>query len=537
MQQLQLELRLPSDSGALASFLASRSQIHSDAVVRQSATLYDTFDWRLYQAGSLLRVTPSRRGYTWSWCDLDGTVRQEIWETSPPGLLPSLQDPELRRTLAPIVSMRRLVPVVQLDYEVTPMRLVDGEEKTRVRLFLRHGSARPGQAMELHPPSDDDTPTDATPLATVLQLQGLRGYGKDLERLHEALVQHVGCQTSDLDEMRRALDAVASERVPGDYSSKPRLELDPAMPAAEAARSIHRVLLRTMLRNESGLRRDVDSEFLHDFRVSVRRTRSALSQIKKVFPDEPLAHFRREFSWLGSLTGPTRDLDVYLLKMDDYRKLLPASVSQDLDPLVDFLAAKQRREHKRLVAGLNSPRYRQLLDTWRPFLESPPKPPEGQAPNASRPIVGLASRRIWRLYKRVVQDGRRILRMASDPEAHAEALHDLRIECKKLRYSMEFFRTLYPAHEIDPLIRAFKKLQDNLGDFNDYEVQRLKMTELADEMMTRPSTQAATFLAMGRLVAFLDDAQEKERLSFEVRFLRFIEPHRQKTFETLFKSP
>lgn len=532
MQRLQLELRPPSDSNnSFASFLESRPQIQFDAALSQSVTLYDTYDWRLYQSGSLLRVTPSKRGSIWAWCDLDGTLRQEIWQASTPGLLTDLTDPGLRSSLAPIVSMRCLLPVVQLDYQVTPMRLVDSEEKTRVRLFLLRGSAQPGQTMELRTPSDD-----AVPIPAVLQLQGLRGYDKDLNRLIDRLANEAGCQTSDTDEMRRALGAVGSVRVPGDYSSKPRLELDPSMPAAKAARSIHRVLLNTMLRNESGLRRDVDSEFLHDFRVAVRRTRSALGQIKKVFPDEPLAHFRREFSWLGSLTGPTRDLDVYLLKMADYRKLLPTSVSKDLDPLVDFLTTKQRREHKRLVAGLDSPRYGLLIDAWRAFLESPPAIPENQAPNASQPIVRLASRRIWRLYRRVVQDGQTILRMASDPEAHANALHDLRIECKKLRYSMEFFRVLYPPREIDPLIRAFKKLQDNLGDFNDYEVQRLKMAELADEMMSRKSTKAATFLAMGRLVAFLDDAQENERLAFEVRFLRFIEPHRQKTFKALFKS-
>ena len=42
--------------------------------------------------------------------------------------------------------------------------------------------------------------------------------------------------------------------------------------------------LQTLRINEDGVRKDLDSEFLHDFRVAVRRTRSALSQIKGVFP-------------------------------------------------------------------------------------------------------------------------------------------------------------------------------------------------------------------------------------------------------------
>ena len=60
---------------------------------------------------------------------------------------------------------------------------------------------------------------------------------------------------------------------------------------------------------------DVDSEFLHDFRVAVRRTRSLQRQLEPVFPPEPLAHFRSEFRWLQQATGPVRDLDVHQLDL------------------------------------------------------------------------------------------------------------------------------------------------------------------------------------------------------------------------------
>ena len=96
-----------------------------------------------------------------------------------------------------------------------------------------------------------------------------------------------------------------------------------------------------------GLKRDIDTEFLHDFRVSVRRTRSCLGHIKRVFPPGEVEEFRKEFAWLGSLTGPTRDMDVYLLKMSDYRLTLPEPVQRDLRPLEEFLA--RLRKVKRLA--------------------------------------------------------------------------------------------------------------------------------------------------------------------------------------------
>ena len=88
-----------------------------------------------------------------------------------------------------------------------------------------------------------------------------------------------------------------------------------------------------MVAHEGGVRRGLDGEFLHDFRASVRRTRSLLTQLDRVFAPDAAARFRREFKWLGSLTGTVRDLDVYLLKMDEYRATLPAGSAEDLAPL------------------------------------------------------------------------------------------------------------------------------------------------------------------------------------------------------------
>lgn len=533
MANLTLDLHLPQELEAtLETFLRSKFSVLVEPETTSKETLYDTFDWRLYRARTLLRVTPSRRGFLWSWCSLDGQVQHETWEPAAPGLLTTLEDGALRRKLRPIISMRRLLPRVELSYRSQPFRIVDDEEKTRVRIFRDQRQARRHASLEATSAAMG-RPNLAHHLPSVLRLRGLRGYDKTFRAVEEALRDDLGCQQGSDDLLVEALEAVETTRFPGDYASKPQLSLDPSTPAAAAACQIHRVLLEVMLRNEAGLRRDDDSEFLHDFRVAVRRTRSALSQIKRVFAPEPLAHFRAEFSWLGSLTGPTRDLDVFLLKMDDYRSYLPAEVATDLDPLTTFLETKQRREHRALVKGLDSLRYRRLIDAWSAFLAAPAAEP-ALAANAEIPIVGLASSRIWKLFRRVIKDGGHILRVASDPVAHANALHDLRIECKKLRYSLEFFRSLYPRQEVDPLIRALKKLQDNLGDFNDYEVQRHKLAALADEMMPQETTRASTLLAMGRLMNFLSEAQERERLGFEVRFLTFTETTRK--FKKLFAT-
>ena len=85
------------------------------------------------------------------------------------------------------------------------------------------------------------------------------------------------------------------------------------MPAATALATILTALLDALEANVPGTIRDIDTEFLHDLRIAVRWTRSALKLCGGALPAGLARDFRAEFRWLGDLTTPTRDLDVYLL--------------------------------------------------------------------------------------------------------------------------------------------------------------------------------------------------------------------------------
>ena len=96
------------------------------------------------------------------------------------------------------------------------------------------------------------------------------------------------------------------------------------------------------------------------------------------------------------------------------------------------------------------------------------------SPNAARPIHELASRRILKMYKRVLKEGRAI-----GPETSPEHLHELRKSCKKLRYLIEFFVSLYSKNSAKAVIKSLKLLLDNLGNYQDLEVQAGKLRGLA----------------------------------------------------------
>ncbi len=492
---------------------------------------FDTFDWRLHRAGGRLRLAPATRGVlptrgsVLSWSRVHGAASDVSWATrTVPSLIRDFPAGPLRETLAPIVQMRCLQPVVELEVSSWQVRILDRRDKTVVRLqFEQSVAVEPGSSAE------------PVPLPPLLRLRPVRGYAKAWKRLVQYLESELDLVELAGSELDLALAAIG--RHPGDYTSKVVIDLDPEMPAGEATQHIHRELLAAMRRNELGTRKDLDSEFLHDFRVAVRRSRSALTQIKNVYPAAAIARFKPELAWLGGITGPTRDLDVYLLKMEDYSDQLSAAARPHFEPLIDHLRSEQRRAQRRMARAMNSRRYRDLLAAWEHFLTVPldlgpsdPGTSDLETPaNAARPIAELASERIWKVYRRVIKRGGMI-----NDDTPADPVHELRIECKKLRYLMEFFRGFYDAPAINQLIKSLKQLQDNLGNFNDCEVQRGGLIGFAEAMQRQGKAPVFTLMAIGRLADDLEAGQLHERRVFGQKFARFSTPENQHLAKQLF---
>jgi CHAD domain-containing protein len=264
--------------------------------------------------------------------------------------------------------------------------------------------------------------------------------------------------------------------------------------------------------------RDIDSEFLHDLRVAVRRTRSTLKLAGDVLPDGLASRFRPEFKWLGDLTTPTRDLDVYLLGFDAMAAGLVAASPAELRPFHDQLARRRAAEQRQLARGLRNTRFSKLTADWREALGG------AAATRKARPAAAqLAGRRIRKAHRRVLADGAAIT-AASAPEL----MHDLRKRCKDLRYLLEIFGSLYDPGEHWQAVRELKSLQDCLGEFQDTEVQRGELRAFAAQMMDERTAPAATLLAMGEVAAGLAVRQRQARGEFAGRFRDFASPASQR---------
>ena len=231
------------------------------------------------------------------------------------------------------------------------------------------------------------------------------------------------------------------------------IRLEPGMQAREAFVRIATHLLRTMQATQPGTVDDLDIEFLHDFRVALRRTRSLLSELRAIFAPPVYERWKRNFKAAGTASGAQRDLDVWLEELQGCKD----------DAVLARVAADRAEAHRELVGFLNSAAWRNTQKAWEETLQSPENS-RRFTPLAQEPIEALALSRLQRQLRRVLKDGRTI-----GADSPAQALHTLRIDCKKLRYLLEFFAPLFP--DTAAMIAPLKSLQEVLGNHQDAYVQ------------------------------------------------------------------
>jgi CHAD domain-containing protein len=538
-----------ADGGALVDALAESFACARAPETTFSRRVYDSFDWRLFAAGIGLEWCrselaaadaapsvavvgePGRFAPELVMRDLRKPSAPPARQSSAsePGLLQTLPAGPIRDRIAPVLAMRRLLPLVEVISQRTWLRLLNEDDKTVVRVVIEGNGFRV-----------PDAATEGV-LMSRLRLEPVRGYDEAFARAQRVLVERFGLERRDEPLALEAL--LAAGYRPGSYSSKLDYRLKPGQRADRAAKTIHLGLLDTLEANVDGARRNLDSEFLHELRVATRRTRSALSQIKDVFPESVVVDFKQRFAWLQQATGPMRDLDVYLLDLPALERRLPEGLRTDLQPLQRLLGEQYQAVHAELVRALESERFTSLLRAWRGFLEADahePTPADAATSNGSdplpkraeQPIKRVADRRIRTMLKRVRDEGRAITD-ASPPEE----LHELRKSCKKLRYLMEFFQSLYDKQRIREQIKQTKLLLDNLGRFQDTAVQAEHLRETAEAAgCGEAGLPPATLLAMGVLIGQLLDEQARARAAFSEVFARFDSPDNAARFAALLES-
>jgi len=440
-QEVELKLEIDRRSvRALEEQALFRKAKHDSQ--RQVSVYYDTPGGKLRKRGLTLRVRSTPDGFVQTVKSTNsgaGLFSRGEWEARVDSIEPHVE--KLQDTPAGEMGAKRLRPVIRSEVKRTIWRSEEGGSRLEFAFDAGRVKADHREA----------------PVCE-LEIELLEGDASKAFDAARALAEHLPVRIGVLSKAERGF-ALASD-VLGKVAKAGPIAVQPDMAVAEGFALIAHSCIRHFRLNEPIVLQRRDADALHQTRVAMRRLRSALSIFRPALEDRQFEGLGNELRWFTGQLGGARNIDVYL-----ERKKLSRDVRK---------ALKQERDlaYDRVMEAVQSKRLRMLminlvawiaLGHWR------------HNEKAKRPLPAYAARRIGKLWQKVASHGEL-------KPMHEEERHELRIEIKKLRYSLEFVQLLLvrTGRRQKQFSNAVEALQEALGVLNDLVTARGIATLVGD---------------------------------------------------------
>lgn len=442
---------------AAAIELASRRITFFENLGDTNLELWDTADWRFHARSLRIEILRSPRaevilapsdgyGQVGNLKDPISSGHEHHENIEPPGLAQRIKDITGDRALIKFADFRTNVGRIWVvdDFE---KRLGLFEIRSHLEASLRWiiPRARTGYQLEFDAISDS------------------------LRHIFEPWIS----MPADLDMWRFAL--LLTGRRPFDYTSSFSVKLSRGTPAAAAIGSLLIYLHSAASKNLEGMINDLDPEFTHDFRVSIRRARSIIAASSPILDNQLAKELRNSLGELAGLAGQVRDLDVALDSVATITELNNESTIAALK----LLRSEARDELFRLYSqGYIA----DVLRRWHQFAIGAYL----SRNNMATPISEVAR-------SQLLEARSAMLRVSNKKkiESDHEALHDLRKKAKALRYLLEGYSSLLDQTKAEIAVRDLKVLQDYLGKLQDRAtllalLRRLNVEDIDPELFEIP---------------------------------------------------
>ncbi|MEP2703928.1 MAG: CHAD domain-containing protein [Roseibium sp.] len=326
-----------------------------------------------------------------------------------------------------------------------------------------------------------------------LELELKSGPSAAIYEAAKALLKDVPFRFSPYNKAERGYRFAGGE---AEASLKPYLAgpiaYDHGLTVEHAFRDVLRSCLTQISENRLVALASDDPEGPHQFRIGLRRLRSAFRLFRPALNRETTTLLDQQAKHLGGEAGALRDIDVL--------------IDEIVAPVVGYAPAALSFDT--LISGLNDLRQTDARAVFREQLRSAQVnafllnlaaytegrgwlDPESfeQTELLATPIEDFSEIALARQWKKVTRYGKRL-----DALSIAER-HEMRKAMKKMRYGIEFFGSLYSKKSVKPLLKRMKKLQDIFGYLNDVAMaEKLPGFTIANGRDAVPAAQAVGFV-------------------------------------------
>ncbi|MDL0431819.1 CHAD domain-containing protein [Marinobacter sp. TBZ242] len=258
---------------------------------------------------------------------------------------------------------------------------------------------------------------------------------------------------------------------------------------------------------ETGVIRGFDSEFLHQYRIAIRRSRAIAESVSEISGDSNLRKATRALKRHAQATSQLRDLHVLLADLERWQLEEGTESALISSGARSYFANLADLEHQALAKRLCSRKYQKDMDEWFQLITS------HHFEKTGRKLTTGDIRKA--LDKRIKQHNAQARQLST--QSPDDDYHSLRKLLKRIRYLAELDKPAFRA-----MLRQLKQRQQRFGDFQDLHVQIEMLTTFRDGIATEPD-MFEPVAGLNDLIAGL--ASEKAGVRNDILTLGGIDGH------------
>ncbi len=296
----------------------------------------------------------------------------------------------------------------------------------------------------------------------------------------------------------------------------------PAHEAAHLALSVRLGVVRDRL-PAAVFHADDDIEHVHQLRVGTRRAAAALRIFASCLPERLHKKTRKTLKALRRSAGEARDWDVFLDMLQARLTRSPSRQRRGLDFLLGFAHGQRvlAQDHLRQAFEDNGDRFSLRLQQISQALD---------ASGSAQTLRDLAHPILTQLLRELESAARGDL-------ARYEALHQVRILGKQLRYAMEAFECCFAADFRRRFYPAVVEMQDILGLANDSYTSCERLARLRSRLMsTQPKQWPHYREGIESLLRFHERRLPTQRKKFEAWWRNWLKSGAESVFADLIQA-
>lgn len=478
----EVELKLycpPEEISRVCTHPLIIAGVETEPAKRLENTYFDTPELALHAERVALRVrttaTEQLQTVKCAAQSVAGLSTRPEWETPYSGSF-DFSGVEARKVRAFLKKQQSsLVPVFTTSFERRTWR-IQVSKKIALWVMFDTGQVTAGDRV--------------LPISEV-ELELAQGQPEDLLDFATALATHLPLVPHDVSKAERGYQLFLEQ------TTSPQKALPSPLGAKQNSAEAYRLLasqgLQMWQANLMGALTSPDPEFVHQFRVSLRRLSSLVKVFKPALPGRYQARWTKRVKDMSQITGDVRDLDV-----------MRAGI---VEPMLRSDAPEIHAQAKAVLAALDNAKQETTeqvtqLQYGGPVLLFARDLQELDTDDFPKNLPRFAEKQISGLHRTAVK---RLAKTLKAPTP--ESAHRFRIALKHLRYSCEFFAPLFDNDEMVEYAKAIAGLQDAFGFINDFHVALSRLQDwVAQQVVPKEAREAVIAWHTPHAQAVLADA-------------------------------